>query len=247
MNNIKLFGACFLLSTALFSMDDIQRSTTIFAPAPLITLHYKNQWKTSCLQTLKNNALPLSCCFFYMLYKDNVWHDVTKNPLTTISMAYILAHYSNYLMLQAEQQKIDQEIMDMMQHIFHLLIIGHGIYNKIITPSYDAYKTMLMMNVLNLDTLDLFLNNAYHTWFILFSYYQEHYDSHPLYMYNMEEIDSFEVLQAAQYEPDVIPFIINFYNKNNTIHDCQAILNCLEIKLKLINHKLGKIMPTEAS
>jgi hypothetical protein len=230
-------------SISLQGMDNQILLATIFTPAPLLELHHKNTKEDGYIAYLKKAAIPLTCCFCYTIKKNDIWTDITENPYTSSIFMYTVTHYFVHLILQNQKNKIDQEIINMMQHIFHFLIIGHGIYNKITTPSYSQYKSSIAINSTTLSTLQLFLNNAYNTWFILFSYYQEHYKNKPLYAYHMNQIDLFETLQASTHEPDILPLITKFYDKNNTTYDYEPILNCLEIKLKLINHKLKTIFP----
>lgn len=227
----------------LYSMDNSILLTTIFTPAPLLELHDHNTKEQGYITNIKKSVIPLTCCFFYMINKNNIWADIIQNPWTTSISLYALAHYSTYLILQKQQETIDQEIINMMQHVFHLLIIGHGIYNKMTTPSHHSQKISVAINSSTLETLQFFLLSAYNTWFILFSYYQEHYKNRPLYTYHMDQIDLFEMLQASKNEPDMLPLITHFCDKNNTTYDYKPILNCLEIKLKLINHKLKTALP----
>ena len=165
-----------------------------------------------------------------------------QNPLATSMYLYAITHYYAYLMIEKQQKKIDQDIINMMQHVFHLLIIGHGIYNKMTLPCLDQQKTFRIVNPSNLNTLELFLCNAYQTWLILFSYYEERCKYKPLYAYRMDQIDIFEILQAADREPEILQLITHMYDKKNLVYDYEPIVNCLESKLKQINHKLKTVL-----
>lgn len=245
MKNISLYFILFFLSNILHGMDDSTMLTIIFAPAPLLDLHHKHQQEFSYLSFCKKATIPLTGCFYYGIKKNDVWTDIIKNPYTTSIITYIILHYCIYSITQNQQNKIDEEIINTMQHVFYLLIIGHGIYNKITNPSFFLHKISTTISTSNLMTLQLFLHKAYNAWFILFSYYQEHYKNKPLYAYHVNKIDLFDVLQASSHESDILPLITHFYDKNNIMHDYESILNCLEVKLKLINHKLIYILPTK--
>lgn len=246
MKNIKLYIISLLLYSPLFGMDNPTMLPTIFAPAPLLELHKKNNNDFNYISSLKKVTIPVACCFCYGIKKNSILLDIRENPYTTSILTYLIIHYCTYLALQNQQAKMDKDIIDMMQHIFHLLIIGHGMYNKITTLD-SQYKISAFMNTSTITTLQLFLHKAYNTWFVLFSYYQEHYKNKPLYAYQTDQIDLFEVLQASSHEIEILPMITKFYDKNNTIYDYEPILNCLEIKLKLINHKLINFLPTVSS
>ena len=244
MKNINLlFLGLLCIPISLHGTHESIPLPTIFAPAPLFELHRKNKFEFNCLSFLKKAAIPLTAGFYYGVNKDTMWTDITNNPYTTSILAYAMIHYGTYLVLQNQQNKIDEDITELMQHIFHLLIIGHGIYNKINTAFCDQYKTSAALSSPALITLQFFLYKAYNTWFILFSYFQEHYKNKPLYAYHTNQIDLFEVLQASTHEPDILPLITKFYDKNNKNYDYEPILNSLEIKLKLINHKLMRVLP----
>ena len=245
MKNIKLLYCILIfLSTPLKGIKNLTISTTIFTPAPLFELHQKSKCNQISMDSIKNSLAPLTVCFYFLINENDIRTNITQNPYITSILIYMTAYYSKQLIMKNEQNKIDQEIIDMMQRVFHFLIIGHGIYNKIIAPSYDQAKTAISINSLTLTTLQLFLNKAHETWLTLFSYYQEHYKYKPLYAYHMNQIDIFETLQASTYEPDILPLITNFYDKNNRTYDYEPILNCLEIKLKKINHKLIRVLPS---
>jgi hypothetical protein len=245
MKNIKLlFIVIFIIPIPATGMDKIIPLTTIFAPTPLVKIQNKNKFKFNALSFLKKATIPLTACFYYGINKNDTWTDISNNPYTTSILIYAMIYYTTYLIFKNQQNKIDEDIIELMEHLFHLLIIGHGIYNKINSISCDSYKTSTGLHSSEFLTLQFFLYKAYNTWFILFSYYQEHYKNKPLYAYHTNQIDLFEVLQASKHEPEILPLITKFYDKNNKIYDYEPILNCLEIKLKLINHKLMKILPT---
>ena len=165
-NNIFLYFIFFLLSPCLHSMDETTILATIFAPAPLLELHDKDTWQSNSASFLKKATIPLTCCFYYGIKKNDLWTDVMNNPYTSSICIYAMIHYYTYLAQQNQQLKIDKEIIDMMQHIFHLLIIGHGIYNKISVTNLHEHKTSTAINISTLTTLQLFLHKAYNTWFI---------------------------------------------------------------------------------
>jgi hypothetical protein len=217
---------------------------TIFSPAPLLDLKHKYEWYETHISYIKKASLPLTCWFCYGIKKNELGVDIIKHPYLAAIIIYTIIHYSTCLTLKKYQKKIDEEIISMMQHIFHILVIGHGIFNKVTMISYQENKASVI-NSSAIVTLQFFLQKAYKSWFILFSYYQKHYKNKPLYAYNTNEMDIFEVLQAAAHEQDILPFIIKFYDKKNKIHDFEPIINYLEIKLNLINHKLIHALPKE--
>jgi|GEM_PF-1553511 len=246
MKNIKLLYCMLIfLPITLKGVGSPAISITIFAPAPLFELHQRNKYDNVYINSIKKSLIPLTLLFYYSINENDTRTNIIKTPYITATLIYMIACYGKQLVIKNEQSKIDQEVIDMMQRVFHFLIIGHGIYNKIITPSYDQSKTTISINSLALTTLQLFLNKAHETWITLFSYYQEHYKGKSLYAYQMNQIDIFETLQASTYEPDILPLITNFYDKNNRIYDYEPILDCLEIKLKKINNKLIKVLPGE--
>ena len=234
----------FFLFMSLQSVDKQIVSTTIFAPAPLLEFDQNNLSKFYYLTSIKQVAIPLACCLCLAVKKNDIWIDIMQNPLAASMCIYAITHYYAYLMIEKKQNKIDQDIIIMMQHVFHLLIIGHGIYNKITMASLDQQKTFPIVNLSNVNTLELFLCNAYQTWLILFSYYQERYKDKPLYAYHMNQIDIFEILQAADREPDVLQLITHIYDKKNITCDYEPIFDYLEVRLKQINHKLKTILST---
>ena len=232
-----------ILPLSLHAMNSPIVLTTIFAPAPLLQLHHTKIQEESFIASIKKAAIPLTCCFFYAIKKDNIWTDLTENSITSSICIYIAAYYCYQLVRKNQQNQIDEEIIETMQHLLHLLIIGHGIYNKITNSSFPEYKKSAIINSTTVTTLQFFLNNAYSAWFILFSYYQERYKDKPLYSYRMDQIDVFEIVQASMHEPDLLPLIQNFYDIDNKIYDYEPIFNCLEVKLKQINHKMKTILP----
>lgn len=245
MKNIKLlYGIALFLVMPLCGIDN-SIATTIFVPIPLIKPCCKKTWEQSYTHIIKKAAIPLACCFCYTINKNNIWTDIKENPYSAIILIYTASHYCINLALQDKDVQIDQKITNLMQDLFYLLIIGHGMYNKIISlPSYQD-KILTTIDPFIPTDLELFLYKAYHIWSILFSYYQEHHTDKPLYAYDMNQIDLFEVAQACSYEPEILPSITHFYNKNNTIYNCESVLNFLENKLNLINHKLIPILPTQ--
>ena len=58
----------------------------------------------------------------------------------------------------------------------------------------------------------------------------------------MDQIDIFEILQAADREPEILQLITHMYDKKNLVYDYEPIVNCLESKLKQINHKLKTVL-----
>ena len=132
-----------------------------------------------------------------------------------------------------------------MQKVFHLLIIGHGIYNIIVVP-YNHNKKTTTVNMLDITTLHIYLHKAYTTWSILFSYYQEFYNDKPLYAYQMNQINFFELSQICVHEPDILPLMKNLYHKNNNIYNYEPILTCLETKLAQINHKIIEMLSLQS-
>ncbi len=244
MKSMRLiYLTSFFLCASLQAMPGQMASITIFTPIPLLELDQKNTLKLDYITYITEATIPFACCFCLAVKKNDIWTDIIQNPGATIACLYGITHYYAYLMMQKQQQKIDGDIIHTMQHVFHLLIIGHGIYNKITLPGLDQQKISPAMRASNLNMLELFLCNAYQTWLILFSYYQDHYKNKPLYAYYMDKIDTFEILQAADHEPDIFPLITNFYDKKNIMYDYEPIFNCLETKLKQINHKLITIFP----
>jgi hypothetical protein len=245
MKHMKLlYVITIFLCTFLQAIPDQMKSITIFTPIPLLELDQKNTPKLDYIAYIKDASLLFACCFCLSIKKNDIWTDIIQNPKTTIALFYCIVHYYAYLMMEQQQQKIDRDIIHMMQNVFHLLIIGHGIYNKIALINLDEKRMSNSLHRSNINSLELFLCNAYQTWLILFSYYQDHYKNNPLYAYDMEKIDTFEILQAADYEPDMLPLITSIYDKKNKICDYEPILKCLEIKLKQINHKLITILPS---
>ena len=238
-----LYLMIYILPLSLRSMDSPIVLTTIFAPAPLLELHHTKTHDENFITSIKKYAFPLTCCFFYTIKKDSIWRDLTENSISSSIYIYIAAYYCYQFVRQNQQNQIDEEIIETMQHLLHLLIIGHGIYNKIINCSFPEYKISATINSTTVTTLQFFLNNAYNTWFILFSYYQERYKDKPLYSYRMDQIDVFEILHASMHEPDLLPLVQNFYDINNKMYDYEPIFNCLEVKLKQINHKIKTILP----
>ena len=61
----------------------------------------------------------------------------------------------------------------------------------------------------------------------------------------MNEIDILEVLQAGACEPEIMPLLIHFCDKNYSSYEYEAIIETLESKLKLINHKISKTLPND--
>jgi len=235
---------CLFLFMSLQSVDQQILSTTVFTPVPLLEFDQTNISDSYYLVSIKQVAIPLACCLCLAIKKNDIWTDIMQNPLAASMCIYAIMHYYVYLMIEKQQKKIDQDIITMMQHVFHLLIIGHGIYNKMSLSSFEQQKASPIVNVSNVNMLELFLCNAYQTWLILFSYYQERYKDKPLYVYHMDQVDIFEILQAADREPEVLPLIIQIYDKKNIICDYEAIITYLENKLKQINNKLQTILPT---
>ncbi len=245
MKKIKLLYMITIFSCAsLQAIPDQMKSITIFTPIPLLELNQKNTPKLDYIGYIKECSFPFACSFCLAVKKNDIWADIIENPAATIALFYCIIHYYAYLMMEQQHQKIDQDIIHMMQNVFHLLIIGHGIYNKISLAGIDEKIISNSLSRSNINTLELFLCNAYQTWLILFSYYQDHYKNKPLYAYYMDKIDTFEILQAADHEPEIFPLISNFYDKKNIIYDCEPIFNYLETKLKQINHKLITILRT---
>ncbi len=241
--NVLYFISLFL-SISLQAMNNQKYSTTIFTPIPLLELHQTNtSTPFNYIASIKEASIPIACCFCFAIKKNDLWTDIIQNPLATSVIIYAITHYYLYVMMEKNHQKIDRDIINMIQHVFHLLIIGHGMFNKITKSSFEQNKVPSDVVVSNLNTLELFLCNAYQTWSVLFSYYQERYKNKTVYAYNMNQMGIFEILQAADQEPDILPFIANFYDKKNMIFDYQPILNCLEIKLKQINHRLKFLLP----
>lgn len=218
--------------------------TTIFAPTPLLELQDKTLWEKNhpYIKLIKQIALPASCLLLLNSRKYEIIHDIQEHSLLAAVLCYLASHYTYAMMAADPQQEIDEDIIDIMQEVFHLLVIGHGIHNKI-NLNRSNHKISSVMNVSNLVTLEFFLENAYHAWSTLFAYYHEHYHNKPLYAYPVNQIDLFEVLQACKSDAEILPLITNFYDKHNQNYDYEAILNYLELKLKLINHKLISIMP----
>lgn len=219
-------------------MDQPIIPTTIFSPIPLLQIRFKNQNNNLSIALFKKYSIPLTACFYYSIQNNNIMTDIQQHPYTTIFFIYAISYYISFMAKQKSQKKIDEEIINIMEHIFQILIIGHGIYNKIVIK--DLYKNSLNTQESTLfTTLEEVLYNTYHSWLILFDYYEEHYQKKSLYTYKMNQIDLFEMIQACDQEPDLLTLITDFY-KDETYYNYEPILNFLEIKLKLINYKISE-------
>ncbi|MBP6869404.1 hypothetical protein KBC04_00760 [Candidatus Babeliales bacterium] len=241
MNSIKIsFFLFFFITLPCSGINNSTQITTIFTPTPLLQPYFKYQHNNNILAYLKKLTIPVTGCFYYAIHSGNIITDIKTHPYKTTLILYALIYCGAYAVMENEKEKIDEEIINMIQHVFHILIISNGIYNKIV--HYHLYKNITTMQASAFETLQFFLSNAYNTWLILFSYYQEHYKNKPIYAYQMDQIDLFEVLQACNQEQDILSLITNFYD-DSMIYNFEPILDCLELKLKLINHRLLKSLP----
>ncbi|MGZ6255064.1 MAG: hypothetical protein ACXWL5_03695 [Candidatus Chromulinivorax sp.] len=212
---------------------------TILTPTPLCTMVYKNN--TPSIVYGKTAILPLTGLFYYNIQKNSLIHDIEHHPILTTIITSCILYYAIHYIYNNQQIKIENNILNIIQHLFHLLIIAHGMYNKITNPSTNRINTTALST--SLISLEIFLEKAYNAWNILFEYFQELYPKKQLYIYNMNEIDILEVLQAGFYEPEIMPLLIHFCDKNYSSYEYETIIECLESKLKLISHKIAKTIP----
>lgn len=238
----KLWYAGLLLSWYLHSNDN--KNLIIFAPSPLIDVPKINCYQDDFVQTIKKYAFPITLLFYYCIHKNNPLLDIVENPYTSSLLFYGILHYYWNKTVEKQEQNISQETIHIMQSACDLVIIGQGLYNEIKLRSYRDTQTHELANY-TLNELQQFLENAYNTWSILFSYYKDHYKNKPLFAYHMEQINIFEVLQASAHQPDILNLVTHFYDKNNNNHDCQAIIIYLEHKLSMINQKVIKALPLQ--
>lgn len=243
MKSIQYFFILFLLFyRSIHANNQINFPITIITPIPLLQNYFQNQNKNNIATYLKQYAMPLTLYFYYKTSSNNIITDMTSNPWTTLGIIYIINCYMSLIKIEEEQKKIDQDILDMMQHVFQILIIGCGIHNKII--KHHNYKTSINIQVSTFTALHQLLYNAYNSWLILFSYYEEHAKQEQLfYIYKTNQIDIFEMTQVCNKEPDLLP-LINQLHHNDFNYNYEPILNCLELRLKLINHRINNTLPS---
>lgn len=225
-----------LLSSDIFGQE--LQSSIILSPIPLVEFNKLQTHHGIDASWIKPCIIPLSCYFFYQIQNTDVINDITSHPFMIASI--ITSMFFLYPCIQKVNQSltIKHEIIEMIRHLFHLLLIGHGLENKILQDSKNKEN---IISSINTTSLQFFLNQAYQAWFILLDYYQEHYTYEHMYTYKIEEIDVFEVLQACSYEKDLLPLALEFYDKHNIGYDYQIILNTLEYQLKQIDHKFYRL------
>ncbi|MBV8661002.1 MAG: hypothetical protein JO129_02565 [Candidatus Dependentiae bacterium] len=248
MKNIKLlYGMIFFSLIPLHGADN-SIASTIFVPISLVQPYCKKTWEQSYIHAIKKAAIPLTCYFCYSINKNSIWTDIKENPYSSAILIYATIYYCMDFALKSKENKIEEEIINLMQDLFCLLIISHSMYNKIInSPSSPQHKISTTTDVFMLSNLKSFLHKTYDTWSTMFSYYQKHHKNKDqfLYAYNLNQINTFDIAQACSHDPEMLTFVTQIYNKNNISYDCESIINFLENKLSLINHKLIPILPTQ--
>ncbi len=217
------------------ALDSSSFSTTIFTPQPLVKIDQLSDYEQTTFTFIKKMVLPVSCIFFYTINQEAILDTALKNPYSTIFWTLLATQQYQMKQEYKKYKQMKADVVETMQHICYLLMIGYGIYNKIKKTKDD---TKFNFDMHELTLLRLFLYKAHYSWSILFDYYQEHYPKDILYEYQLEKIDLFDMLQVCAQEPEILQLIIDFYDQNYNVYNYQPILNCLEFKLKQINHKL---------
>jgi len=240
MKSFKIFLFLYIGSSTIYSQAPMRQSRTIFSPAPLIKFNKDMPGADDYRSYIKKIGIPITCCYYLSLQSNNLLMDIIEHPAIAAFLGYITINYFNYVWLKKQEKKTSQELTEIIEYLFYLLVIGHGVYNQIITV-YQEQDQTLDMQLDILEDLDFFLKKTYSTWHTLFIYHEERYGKKYLYAYNVEQINFFEVLQATTNIPEVLPLVAQFYNNNNS-YDYEPILHCLEFKLKAVNHKMNHII-----
>lgn len=204
---------------------------------PLTKINAKSTLLQQYIPYLQQVAFPISTCFLYAIHKNNILRDITNNPYTTAFIIYCAIQYNVYAAQEYQKNIKYTELQNSLQEVFYLLIIGHGFRNLIIQQQENSYKMSHALTV-NLEILDAFLHKAHEFWASLFLEYKLATNHLPMIMYHSDDIQLFNILQAASHDQILMNMIIHYYQKiNTTCNNAQAILEYLEQKFILLHDK----------
>jgi len=236
----KLSKAIIILLYLHLNCQNIYSSflpTIIYTPRPLIKITSCDKSLVSYIPYLEQAIVPITLSICFGCKQNEIFYDIVSHPYITTAGVYAMLQYYYYNMKKNYDEKINNEIEMMLQNTFYLLIIGHGIYNKI-TSLTPHFKNSISIEPESLKTLLEFLYSGYDTWQALFSYYKKNCSHNQLYAYKTNQINFFEVLQASAYDPELFSLVLNFYHKDHFTHNYDAIIQSVEQKLKLIDLRL---------
>jgi hypothetical protein len=199
----------------------------ILSPLPWYTIKVN---KSLSFKNIQQMALPISYGFLSLVLQKNPEKQAWYHYTASLSL---LAYYVYALVQNYQKNKEECELIALIQELFRILIITHGIHNKLCQHYKSSYAVIVSpTNIYN------FLENLSQDWSLLCQNYQKITHTQTLYVYPVNHINTFEVLQAGVHYEEIWPDIIHFYHTQTNFVYYDKIMHGLNKRFLQTHEKI---------